>query len=525
MEQGQFVCTCPAYGYDLIDGEMVINQAEAAIIRRTFDLYMKGYGFQSIAKLYNDEKVPRRYGKTLWHAHTIRYILTNEKYIGDSLTQKSYSTDTLPYRRLPNNGKYPKYYVKHNHEEIIDRDTFNAVQKLIAERNNEPAGKVKFPLSGKVSFHYKNFLGYRKGEDGKPVIDIEQAEVIRFIYDRYLAGDSMSEIAKKLNALKILTPGGKDNWSSTTIRSILNNEKYKGDAIINKTFVVDCISKQVKLNNGERKKYYVKNNHPAIIDDATFAKVQEELTRRSGKKKVKQVGAKTELGKYCGKYALTELLVCGECKTPYRRCTWTVKGKKKIVWRCISRLDFGKKYCHNSPTIEEGVLHEAIMEAIQRSALLNRETLQTLKEHIRLALGSADKEENSIDIEFRIAQINAGFNSMIDTASADNMDGYDENRIQQLINEKNELQEKLRLIHKEKGSQKTTQDRLDSIYTVIDGLKNCPMTYNDEVVRKLIECVVIESKNQIKVVFRDGTQMEQTLQDENIHWLTNFMLQ
>ena len=98
-------------------------------------------------------------------------------------------------------------------------------------------------------------------------------------------------------------------------------------------------------------------------------------------------------------------------------------------------------------------------------------------------------------------------------------------KVQQLINEKNELQEKLRLIHKEKGSQKTTQNRLDSIYTVIDGLKNCPMAYNDEVVKKLIECVVIESKDQIKVVFRDGTQMEQTLQDENIHWLTNFMLQ
>ena len=215
-------------------------------------------------------------------------------------------------------------------------------------------GKEQSAKQGKVSFHYKNFLGYRKGEDGKPVIDIEQAEVIRFIYDRYLAGDSMAVIAKKLNNLKILTPAGKNNWSSVTIRSILTNEKYKGDAIINKTFVVDCISKQVKINNGERKKYYVKNNHPAIIDEATFAKVQAELSRRSGKKKVKQVGAKTELGKYCWKYALTELLVCGECKTPYRRCTWTIKGKKKIVWRCISRLDFGKKYCHNSPTIEEG---------------------------------------------------------------------------------------------------------------------------------------------------------------------------
>ena len=165
------------------------------------------------------------------------------------------------------------------------------------------------------------------------------------------------------------------------------------------------------------------------------------------------------------------------------------------------------------------------MEAIQRSALLSEEPLQTLKEHIRLALGSAEKEENSIDIEFRIAQIDAEFNSMIDTASADTMDGFDENRIQQLINEKNELQEKLRLIHKEKGSPITTQARLDSIYTVIDGLKNCPMAYNDEVVRKLVECVVIESKDQIKVVFRDGMEMEQTLKNENIHWLTNLMLQ
>lgn len=154
----------------------------------------------------------------------------------------------------------------------------------------------------------------------------------------------------------------------------------------------------------------------------------------------------------------------------------------------------------------------------------NRETLQTLKEHIRLALGAAKKEENSIDIEFRIAQIDAEFNSMIDTTSADTMDGFDENRMQQLIKEKNELQEKLRLIHKEKGSQITTQARLDSIYTVIDGLKNCPMAYNDEVVRKLIECVVIESKDQIKVVFRDGIEMEQTLKNENIHWLANLML-
>lgn len=119
----------------------------------------------------------------------------------------------------------------------------------------------------------------------------------------------------------ILTPAGKEKWRESTIRSILSNERYKGDAVINKTYITDCISKKVRINNDARTKYYIENNHPAIIDASTFDRVQEERARRSGKRKVKQVGTKTEQGKYCGKYALTELLLCGECRTPYRRCT------------------------------------------------------------------------------------------------------------------------------------------------------------------------------------------------------------
>ena len=110
------------------------------------------------------------------------------------------------------------------------------------------------------------------------------------------------------------TPGGQGKWHRSTVCSILQNERYKGDAIINKTYVVDCLSKKVKRNDGQaRPKYYEENNHPAIIDAATFGRVQEELARRTGKRKVKQKGTKTEQGRYSSKYALTELLVCGEC--------------------------------------------------------------------------------------------------------------------------------------------------------------------------------------------------------------------
>ena len=188
-------------------------------------------------------------------------------------------------------------------------------------------GKAQCAKEGKVYFHYKNFLGYRKGADGQPEIVPEEAETIRFIYESYLSGDSFGGIIAKLKERGILSPSGKIEWQYSTIQSILSNERYKGDAIINKTYIVDCISKKVRVNNGERPKYYVENNHPAIIDAITFARVQEELARRTSKTKVKQVGTKTEQGKYSSKYALTELLVCGECKTPYRRCTWTIKGE------------------------------------------------------------------------------------------------------------------------------------------------------------------------------------------------------
>lgn len=189
-------------------------------------------------------------------------------------------------------------------------------------------GKAQSAKEGNVPFHYKRFLGYRRGPDGKPEIDPEQAVVVKRIYERFLAGDSLATIANNLNADGIPTPSGIGQWQRGTIESILTNEKYKGDAILNKTYIRDCLSKKVMINNGERPKYYVENNHPAIIDSGTFGRVQEEMARRGGKRKVKQVGTKTEQGRYSSKYALTELLICGECGTPYRRCTWAAKEKK-----------------------------------------------------------------------------------------------------------------------------------------------------------------------------------------------------
>lgn len=255
----------------------------------------------------------------------------------------------------------------------------------------------------------------------------------------------------------------------------------------------------------------IENNHPAIIDAGTFARVQEEIARRSGKPKVKQKGTKTELSRYSSKYALSELLICGECRTPYRRCTWTAKGKRKIVWRCINRLDYGKKYCHHSPSIEESLLQDAVMRAIMQTAKQNIEVLKTLKIHIGMGLTDEVTEDKTLDIQIQIAEIDAEFQKMLKAVSADNADGIDEERITELMNEKQRLTVQLEQYATMRQKRESAKSRLDEIFTILDGLQNHPMEYDDKLVRQIIECVVVESKEKIKVVFIGGTEIEMVL--------------
>ena len=372
-------------------------------------------------------------------------------------------------------------------------------------------GQTQSHKDGKAAFHCKRLLGYTRSETGQIEIVTEQAEIVKRIYDRFLSGESIETIAESLTAEGIETPMGKTVWSKSVIASILTNEKYKGDILTNKTYVTDPISKVTKINNGERPQHYIENHHPAIIDSATFGRVQEEMARRNGKRKIKQVGTKTEQGKYSSKYALTELLVCGECKTPYRRCTWTVGGKKKIVWRCINRLDYGKKLCHTSPTIEENVLQDAIMSAIMKTAKQNIEVLTTLKTHIAMGLEISDTEDEAMEMQIRIAEIDAEFKTMLQGVAADTIESFDEEKATRLMTEKTELQNRLNQITESKQKRENAKSRLDEIFTILDGLENHPMTYDDQIVRQLLECVVVESKTQIKIIFIGGLEINQTL--------------
>lgn len=175
--------------------------------------------------------------------------------------------------------------------------------------------------NGNVPMQYARLLGYRKGHDGNAEIIPEEAEVVKEIYRCYLDGMSMNLIADRLNEKGLTTKGGSSPYRKTVVQRILTNEKYTGDALLQKTYVTDCITKKTRKNNGELPMYLVKNHHEPIISRSDFNRVQEEMARRSAKRTIADKLTKTGQGKYSAKYALSELLICGECGEHYRRVT------------------------------------------------------------------------------------------------------------------------------------------------------------------------------------------------------------
>lgn len=366
-------------------------------------------------------------------------------------------------------------------------------------------GWRKSAEAGNVYFQYKRMLGYRKGTDGQPEIVPEEAKIIRRIYRRYLAGCSLGQIKQELEQDNIPTAQKVERWSSAVIHNILTNEKYMGDALLQKTYITDCISKKVKKNMGERPMYYVENNHPAIIPRETFDQVQKEMTRRSSKRKVLQKSGKTELGKYSGKYALTELLVCGECGSPYKRVTWARNGKKRIVWRCVSRLEFGTKYCHNSPTLDESRLHNAILAAMNEYAAIRQEVcpdVLAMVEEAKRAMSQAGAM--LLELKKRMDEVSQEQSDVLDRLLANMADAELNARMKALTDEKEALKAQILKVQQKEVSM---AEQAAKRQQMCDSLKECSAGYtefDDEFVRQIIRKITVEDAETIHVHFRDS---------------------
>lgn len=212
-------------------------------------------------------------------------------------------------------------------------------------------GQRKRFSDGKVKMNYTQFLGYEKGDDGKPVINQNEAQTVRLIYRLFMDGKTPCGICRELEKLGILTVSGKQKWSASTIRSILTNEKYKGDALLQKKFTVDFLTKRTKTNEGEVPQYYVEDSHPAIIAKREFDMVQAEMARRK------------ELGNsYSGNDIFSSKIICADCGGFYGSKLWHSKDKyKSKIYQCNNKFKNAQK-C-NTPNLTADDIRNVFVKA------------------------------------------------------------------------------------------------------------------------------------------------------------------
>ncbi len=294
------------------------------------------------------------------------------------------------------------------------------------------------------------------------------------------------------------------------------NEKYIGDALLQKTYTTDCISKTVKKNQGERPMVYVENNHPPIIPKEIFYQVREEMARRSSKRKVMQKTGKTEQGKYSAKYALSELLVCGECGTPYKRCTWARNGKKRIVWRCVSRLEFGTKYCHASPTLDEDKLHRAILEAING---LDQTGQEITEEFLDIAsLVQQGQESGGVDplaLRQRLAALTAEQAVLMEQALALPVDMENKElnaRLREIAEERESILHQLGTLRQADKRQAGRAARMERLREFVEQRETKFAVYDDAITRKFVEQITALNAETIRIKFRyPGLEVDKSL--------------
>ena len=369
-------------------------------------------------------------------------------------------------------------------------------------RENIIRGNAMAYAQGKVSISPTMF-GFRKGSDDEIAIDEEQAQVVRMIYNDYLDGMTPGDIKKKLEKLHIKTAFGRDTWNTTVILGLLQNEKYRGDALLQKTFSPSLFSERSKVNNGELTKYYVRGCLPVIVEPDIWQQVQEELARRRAKRASTEKAKNPLAGRHRGKYALSELLVCGKCGSPYRRTTWAKKGKKKIVWRCGTRLDYGTQFCNESPTLEEGALHTAIVNGIMNQYINVGADMELLKANLDRAL-APQIPGGEADIRARITELTQQKQDLVAQCMEENDITKYELLLTNIVNELEQLNQRLAGIESQQKNRAITESRMAEIDELLGQFAESGMEYDDILTHRLVSAIHVRSADEIEITFKDG---------------------
>lgn len=406
--------------------------------------------------------------------------------------------DCLKYIRLLKEKNIPVFFEKENINTMDSKgEVLLTIMASLAQQESESLSKnVKLGLqfryqNGEVQVNHNRFMGYTKDENGHLIIVPSEAEVVKRIYLEYLQGSSLKQIGESLEADGIITAAGKAKWRPETIKKILKNEKYIGDALLQKTYTVDVLTKKRVQNNGIVPQYYVENNHEPIIPRDLYMQVQEEMLRRanmhSGEKMKKRV--------YSSKYALSSIVYCSKCGDIYRRIAWNNRGKHSIVWRCVNRVEHGPSCC-NARTVKEEELQNALVKAINQTLGNRNEMFDILEENIKMVLALED--ESSLEsINARLEETQREF-----LKRANSRQNYND-----LADEIDHLRELKQATLTENAEREGLKQRIAEMKQFLTEQTEQIEEYDESLVRRMIGKVIVY-EDRLAVEFKSGTNID-----------------
>lgn len=357
---------------------------------------------------------------------------------------------------------------------------------------NTTWGKRKQFADGKGSVGYSWFLGYDK--DFK--VNKKQADTVRLIYKLFISGLSMYAITKELMSRGIKSPSGKDKWHISTVKSILTNEKYRGDALLQKQYTADFLQKTRKTNNGEIPQYYVEEHHEAIIPPAQFDFVQAELAHRE------------KGGRYSGVNIFSNKIKCGCCGGWYGSKVWHSKDKyRKVIYRCNRKYGQDTPPC-STPHLTEEQIKEMFLKALNTLVDAKAETIENLQGLIDTVCRTDALVTEQEILEQELGIIAENLTNLIreNARVAQDQDEYakKEEKLRTIYGEKhNRFQELEALIQEKNDTKEILTNCINSLYD----LKGEQTEFREELWGGLVDHIRVDSEKSSTVVFRGGIEV------------------
>lgn len=406
--------------------------------------------------------------------------------------------DCLKYIRQLKEKSIPVFFEKENINSMDSKgEVMLTIMASLAQQESQSLSQnVKLGLQyryqqGEIQVNCNRFLGFTKDENKRLIVVPEEAEIIKRIYREYLEGASMLKIKRGLEADGILNGAGNEKWHTSNINQILRNEKYIGDALLQKTYTTDFLTKTRVKNHGVVPQYYVENSHEAIIPREIFMRVQEELIQR----RIVHTSPNGKNRTFSCIHCFSNMIFCGVCGEVFRRVHWNNRGKKSVVWRCVSRLENTGLFCE-ARTVLESTLEQVMVTAINQALCDKDHFLITLQKNIETVI-CHESSHTLTAIDKRLTELQAELLKLASSKSDYEKVG---DEIYRLREEKQKAQV-------ENLGRDELQKRITDMSAFLQEQRTALTEYDESLVRRLIEKVTVY-EDKFTVEFKSGLTVD-----------------